>query len=111
VLRPGGRLVATTNAGDHLQEMLDLVGIAGFDFTFRAENGAEILRRHFASVETRDARGTVTIHDAEQIRSYLRSSERLRIRAGADRVPELDEPFVVRRCPVVFVATKGSADL
>ena len=105
VLRPGGRLVATTNAGDHLQEMLELAGIDDFEFSFRAENGAEILGRHFANVETRDARGTVTLRDAEQIRSYLRSSARLR--EGADRVPELEEPLVARRRPVVFVAEKG----
>lgn len=106
VLRPGGRLVAATNGGDHLQEMLHLAGIDDFHFSFRAENGAEILGRHFARVETRDASGTVTLRDAEQIRSYLRSSARLR--DGADRIPELEEPLVVRRRPVVFVAEKAS---
>ena len=104
VLRRGGRLVAATNASDHLQEMLDLAGIDDFDFSFRAENGAGILRPHFARVETRDAGGTVTLRDADQIRTYLRSSARLR--DGADRVPELAEPLVVRRHPVVFVAEK-----
>jgi SAM-dependent methyltransferase len=104
VLRPGGRLVAATNAEDHLQEMLELAGIDGFEFTFRAENGAGILGRHFAHVETRDASGTVVLHDAEQIRSYLRSSARLR--DGANRILEVDEPLVVRRRPVVFVAEK-----
>jgi SAM-dependent methyltransferase len=106
VLRPGGRLVAATNAEDHLQEMLELAGIDGFEFTFRAENGAGILGRHFAHVETRDASGTVVLHDAEQIRSYLRSSARLR--DGANRILEVDEPLVVRRRPVVFVAEKAS---
>jgi SAM-dependent methyltransferase len=104
VLRPGGRLVAATNAADHLREMLELAGIDDFDFSFRAENGAEILARHFSRVETIDASGTVTFRDAEQVRSYLRSSERLA--SGADRVPELLEPLVARRHPVVFVAEK-----
>jgi SAM-dependent methyltransferase len=106
VLRPDGRLVAATNASDHLREMLSLAGLVeAFDFSFRAENGAEILRQHFAHVETHDASGTVTFRDAEQIRSYLRSSARLS--EGADHVPKLTEPLVARRRPVVFVAEKA----
>jgi SAM-dependent methyltransferase len=103
VLRPGGRLVAVTNASDHLHEMMELAGVDDFRFSFRAENGAEILGRHFPSVETRDASGTVSLN-SDQIRTYLRSSGRLRRRA--DHVPDLDEPLVVRRRPVVFVAEK-----
>lgn len=106
VLRPGGRLVATTNASDHLQEMMQLAGLDDFSFSFRAENGAGILGRHFARVETRDASGTVTLRDAEQIRSYFLSSERHS--EGATRVPELNKPLVVRRRLVVFVAEKAS---
>ncbi len=106
VLEPGGRLVAVTNASDHLQEMFELVGMRGFDFTFRAENGEEILSRHFPHVEMRKANGTVTFRDAEQIRSYLGSSARLA--AGANRVPDLTEPLVARRRPVVFVAEKAA---
>jgi SAM-dependent methyltransferase len=107
VLRPGGRLVAATNASDHLREMLDLAGVDDWEFSFRAENGAELLGRHFASVEKRDASGTVRLHDADQIRAYLGSS--IRLKAWADRVPELDEPLVVRRRPVVFVAEKAAS--
>ncbi|HJS49815.1 MAG TPA: class I SAM-dependent methyltransferase [Gaiellaceae bacterium] len=105
VLRPAGRLVAVTNASDHLQEMLDLAGVEGWGFSFRAENGAEILGRHFSAVETRDASGTVTLRDADQIRAYLQSS--IRLCEWADRVPELEEPLVVRRRPVIFVAEKA----
>jgi ubiquinone/menaquinone biosynthesis C-methylase UbiE len=107
VLRPGGRLVAATNASDHLREMLALGGLedAFDDLSFRGENGAQILARHFTRVETHDASGTVTFRDAEQIRSYLRSSARLS--NGAERVPELTEPLVARRRPIVFVAEKA----
>jgi 2-polyprenyl-3-methyl-5-hydroxy-6-metoxy-1,4-benzoquinol methylase len=106
VLRPGGRLVAVTNWSDHLQEMWELAGLEGVyaDLTFRGENAVEILERHFARVETHDASGTVTFNRAEQIRSYLLSSARFA--EGADRVPELGEPLVARRRPVVFVAEK-----
>ena len=106
VVRPGGRLVAATNASDHLLEMRRLARLRDFDFSFTAENGAEILGRHFARIETRDATGTVTLRDSEQIRSYLRSSERLA--EGAERVPELTEPLIARRRPVVFVADKAA---
>lgn len=105
VLRPGGRLVAVTNASDHLHEMLELTGVDDWHFAFRAEDGAELLSQHFAGVEARDASGTITLHDAEQIRSYFASS--IRLRRWADQIPELAEPLVVRRRPVVFVATKS----
>jgi len=102
VLRPGGRLVAVTNRADHLGEMFKLVGVDRWELPFGAENGAEVLSRHFAHVEVEDATGTVTFAEAEQIRSYMRSSDRLAV--YADLVPELDEPLVARRRPVVFAA-------
>ena len=105
VLRPGGRFVATTNSADHLGELLALGGITRWDLPFAAENAAEILGRHFANVERRDAYGTVTFRDIELVRSYFGSSERL---VGAlDRLPQaLAGPLVARRLPVVFVAAK-----
>jgi SAM-dependent methyltransferase len=102
VLRPG--LVAVTNYADHLIEMFDLAGATRWELSFGGENGAEHLARHFARVETRDASGTVTLRDAEPIRAYLRSAERLA--AHAERVPELTEPLVARRRQAVFVAEK-----
>ena len=107
VLRPGGRLVATTNSNDHLHELLALGGLKRWDMPFSAENGASRLERHFATVERRDAYGTVRLTDIEAVRSYYGSSERL---SGAlDRLPaRLDEPLVARRLPVVFVATKAA---
>lgn len=106
VLRPGGRLVTTTNGSDHLLEMFELADIERFVYTFSAENGADILARHFPHVEQRAASGTVTFRDSEQIRSYLRSSARLA--PGADRIPERTEPLVARRHHVVFIAEKAA---
>ena len=57
VVRPGGRLVATTNTADHLQEVFALAGLEAFDMTFRTENGAEILGRHFTHTSRREMRG------------------------------------------------------
>jgi SAM-dependent methyltransferase len=105
VLRPGGRLVAITNYATHLGEMFRLVGVDRWALPFGAESGAEILSRHFSHVEARDAIGTVTFHDAEAIRAYLRSSDRLSV--YADIVPELKEPLVAHRRNVVFVADKA----
>jgi ubiquinone/menaquinone biosynthesis C-methylase UbiE len=106
VLKPGGRLVAATNAIDHLAEMFDLVGIDRFVLPFGGENGESQLVRYFSRVERHEVEGTVTFRDSDEIRSYLRSSARLW--PGADHVPELTEPLVVRRRPVVFVAEKAA---
>jgi SAM-dependent methyltransferase len=105
VLRPGGRLVAVTNYRDHLIELFDLAGAQRFELTFDGENGTSWLQPHFERVDRRDAEGTVTLRDADQIRTYLRSSERLA--PYAERVPELVEPLVARRRQAVFAADKS----
>ena len=105
VLTPGGRLVATTNATDHLVELLALGGLERWSLPFGAENGEEHLRRHFADVERTDLPGTVTFADIEAVRSYFGSSDRLA--PALQRLPtSLAEPLVARRSPVLFVATK-----
>ncbi len=109
VLGPGGRLVAITNGRDHLLELWELVGADELrisrDSAFGAENGAEVLARHFSTVEVRDARGTVEVQSREAVVRYLASSERWR--PLLERIPaDVDPPFVARRSNVVFVATK-----
>ena len=102
VLRPGGRLVAVTNASDHLAELWGLVGIERLAHSFGSENGEELLRRHFAVVERHDVAGTVTLPDADAVRTYLASSACARPFLHA--VPALAEPLVARRRGTVFVA-------
>jgi len=104
VLGPGGRLVAVTNALDHLQELWDLAKRATtmLRFTFRSENAEEALGRHFARVERRDARGWVTMDDAA-VRRFAGSWDAL---APLVRMPPLGEPLRVRRHSTVFVAHK-----
>jgi SAM-dependent methyltransferase len=109
VLVDGGRLVAITNAKDHLLELWALVGADGLrlarDFSFGAENGGDILRRHFRRVEMRDAAGTVTIDDRDAVVRYLGSMEAWRHLVA--RVPaRIERPFTARRSNVVFVAEK-----
>jgi SAM-dependent methyltransferase len=102
VLRPRGRLVAVTNAKVNLPELWAKFGDRALrTHSFHAENGAEILRRHFVRVERREARGTVKF-DWEAARRYVAASV-----TRAHLVEEL-EPFdgtlACTRFVAVFVA-------
>ena len=103
VLVPGGRLVAVTNSGRNLPELWSRIGLsARRTRTFSAENGGDILARHFARVERRDVGGTVTFPDWEAARRYVAASI-----IGAHLVDELapfDGPLVCTRLVAVFVA-------
>ena len=105
VLRTGGRLVAVTNHLDHLQELRDLLGEPRrLGTPFSGDNGEQLLRRHFARVEARDASGAIRFPDRDAVQAYVNASSTLR--GSAPEVPALDGPFVVRRRAVVFVAEK-----
>lgn len=107
VLRPGGVLVAGTNAPGHLAEVLELAGLPGWELGFDGDNGQALLEAHFARVERREAYGTVTLADIDAVRSYYRSSQRLQSHASALPLV-LDEPLVAKRMSVVFVAQKAT---
>ncbi len=102
VLKPSSRLVAVTNAIDHLQELWDLARrVTSLQtFTFRSENGDESLRRHFASVRRREAHGWTTM-DEEAVRRFWASWADLGslVTAGP-----FDEPLRVRRHSTIFIA-------
>ena len=100
VIRPGGRLVAVTNSTQHVKELKELMG-SSTTFTFDAENGAEFLRRHFSSVERRDAFGFAIFEPVEAI-AYIEASSWLR---RGRPLPTLADPIRVTKAPVVFVAT------
>ena len=104
VLRPGGVLVAVTNALDHLIELSELARRNAMDdFTFRSDTGDEILRRHFAAVERRDAHGWVTMDD-ETVRRFAASWDALE---PLVTMPPLAEALRVRRHSTVFTAHKA----
>lgn len=105
VLEQRGRLIAVTNYSDHLRELKELVGSEhSTSWSFRGEEAEGLLRRRFASVERIEAGGTVTFPDRDAVSAYVRASPAL---FGVEpEVPELEEPLVVRRRPVVFVAEK-----
>ena len=104
VLRAGGRLVAVTNSTEHLRELTDVAGLSTInsDSGFRTDNGAELLERHFARVERRDAYGWVTFDDAA-MRAYAGSSDRL---TPLLELPPLEKPIRARREPTIFIAEK-----
>ena len=102
VLRPGGRLVAVTNGLDHLAELREGIGAAPFDFTFHAENGGDLLGRHFARVRRLDATGWIAFPDRDSAQEYIDSSISWRGR----ELPRFEGPLRVRRSPYVFVADK-----
>jgi SAM-dependent methyltransferase len=103
VLRPNGRLVASTNSERHLAEARVLAGIdmAG-RLRFSRENGEEALRRHFTAVERRDVDAWVSFADAEAVRAYVRSM--VTMRHHAERVREFAGPLRAGARVAVFVA-------
>jgi SAM-dependent methyltransferase len=104
VLRPGGRLVAVTNARDHLQELRQIAGAAAWARVFTRENGADLLERHFTRVERRDADGWVTIDDEKRVRAYLDSL----LHEGEIEPGPYELPLRIRRASSVFIAEKGA---
>ncbi len=107
VLRPDGRLVATTNSERHLEEARAHAGISMVgQMTFSRENGEEALRRHFARVSRQDVDGSVRFADGEAIRAYVRAL--VTWKHAADAVPELDEPLHATTRNTIFVAEKAS---
>lgn len=102
VLRPGGRLVAVTNARHHLAELRALAGRAAWNLTFTRENASEALGRHFASVERRDADGWITIEDEATVTGFVASLDS----DEPIHVAPHELPLRSRRATSVFVATR-----
>ena len=102
VLRPGGRLVAVTNAEHHLHELREIAGSAAWHRPFTRENGMDVLARHFDAVERRDVDGWITVGDEAAVHRFVES-------LTPHTVPELP-PFTVplrsRRASSIFVATR-----
>ncbi len=101
VLRPGGRLVASTNGTDHVRELYELVGLPPIRSTFNTDNAGEALRAHFSRVERRDAHGWLVFPDREAAQAYVDSMVVL-----SGTVPPLDGPLRARRTPSIFIAEK-----
>jgi ubiquinone/menaquinone biosynthesis C-methylase UbiE len=105
VLRPGGRLMAVTNAERHMQELRAIAGKAAWERVFTRENGAAQIERHFDHVERRDADGWATIEDHETVQRFVASLDA----AEPVELAPYELPLRCRRASSVFVATKGPA--
>lgn len=107
VLRPGGRLVASSYFESNISELWDLIeGVGPRDaLSFSHTNGAELLKRHFARVEQRDVEATLVFPDTESIRTFVASTiDRAHL---APLVPEVAGPFRATTRHVVFIAEKA----
>jgi SAM-dependent methyltransferase len=86
ILRPGGTLLAATNSDTNMEEMRQVVrqaakrmGLAReiepyTPLSFTLENGAELLRRHFAHVERSDLPAALVFPEAQPVLDYLGTS-------------------------------------
>ena len=103
VLTEEGAFVATTFDAGRFPELFALVGEEPPAIAFRADNGAEILGRRFANVETRAATHALVFPNADEVRAYLEAT--ITMRHLADHVPPFDGPFRTERTFAVFVCT------
>lgn len=104
VLRADGRLVAATLGEENLADLWRLVDYPRPTRPFSAENGAEVLGRHFVRVDRRDVEAALVFPDRAAVQRYVDSS--FFAPAVEKRVPEVPEPFSVRTVQAVFVAEK-----
>ena len=106
VLRPGGRLVAVTNALNHLEELEEWLEWKREEPVFHADDGERRLRERFAHVERRDAYGWIEFPSRDEAQAYVDATVAF---SGRGQLPQSDSPVRVRRSPTILVATKGEA--
>jgi SAM-dependent methyltransferase len=87
ILRPRGSLLAATNSASNMEEMRELVREAArrlrivrevdpyAPLSFTLENGAALLRRHFAHVERSDHPAALLFPEAQPVLDYLNTSQ------------------------------------
>ena len=107
VLRPGGRLVASSYFENNMSELWDLIeGLGPRDaLSFSHTNGAELLRKDFAKVDQLDIESTLVFPDTAAIQEFVASTiDRAHL---APMVPETQGPFTATTRHVVFTAEKA----
>lgn len=74
VVRPGGAVVAVTNARDHLDALHALVGNADRAYMgFDCEHAAVELESHFGTVDHHELKADLVVTDPEPVVAYVRS--------------------------------------
>lgn len=104
VLRPGGRVIASTMGLQHMRELWDRVGDEGLApaLAFSSENGAEVLGRHFNAVEVRSMAGHATFPDHAAAVAHIRTT--LTRAHLVDQLPHFDGPLRVSTTNTMFIA-------
>ena len=97
VLKPGGRLVAVTNGGEHMKELRSFSGVAYWEHRFRREEAVELLEQHFDRVERRDVDAWVTV-DPDGVQRWVESLD------GQRRPQLVDGPVRARIACAILVA-------
>ncbi|MEO6866626.1 MAG: class I SAM-dependent methyltransferase [Gaiellales bacterium] len=107
VLRPGGRLIASTMGLRHMRELWDMIGDEGLapELQFSASNGEQILADHFERVEVRPMHGHATFPDRAAAQRHIRTT--LTRSHLADQLPDFEGPLRVSTTNVMFVAHRG----
>jgi SAM-dependent methyltransferase len=107
VLRPGGRLVVSTNSRFHLLELRELVRSGPSTLKFSREDGEEHLSRHFDRVRREDIDGQLEFADRSEVEEYVRAS--ISMSPFVANLPAvIDEPFFARRGTSILVAEKAN---
>ncbi len=110
VLTTNGTLLATTSPDDdperrHAWESLFHEEVsAGPALSFSSENGRDVLRRAFLTVERIDCESALVFTSRERLVRYLKALPRAR--DVADTVPELTQPFRLPSKTTVFQSTQ-----
>lgn len=105
VLSDRGAMFALTLAKLGLPELWTLVDATDSPglWTFSRENGEEILKRHFPSVERRDITSTLLFPDRDAVVRYISAAPTRK--HLAEKVPQFDGPFRTRLLHTLFVAS------
>jgi len=110
VLKPGGKFYAATNGKEHMLELDDFViGLAAKhlpgveiermkELSFRLDNGAEALEKHFDSVEVEMVpNNALEVTEAEPFLNYIISMNRLQSQIGDVPKTKVDELVGIAR--------------
>jgi SAM-dependent methyltransferase len=106
VLKPGGRLIASTMANGHMREMWDMVGDGSDapELAFSTDNGLGVLERHFEHVEQRSMAGHATFPSHDAAVAHIRTT--LTRAHLADRLPYFEGPLRVTTSNSMFIARR-----
>jgi SAM-dependent methyltransferase len=106
VLKPGGRLIVSTNGETHMGEIWEIIaGSPVNQISFSRENGSSLLGSRFKNIRSVDIDGTVVFEDRLSIEGFIG-----RHIGGEELVPllpEVDTPFTASRKATVFIADKA----